>query len=413
MDGIKALCFLWVVLFFSCTKEIPNLDRTVISVADAVGTGEILNLSDYAKSVKYVPLETNDSVLIGHIEELVYEDGEVFLFDFQTRQCKQFNKDGDFMTVIGSIGQGPGEYAFIRALSFIPETKEVFLSTNQGYFIYGCENESYTYIPRIDIIDTYWDATTLAITNTLFLSQIVSPKDRRYHALLWGEKGNDEIYKLKSNSAGFTFHLEPKSYTISTNRWRFQDQIRCYWPETDTIYTVSDDLEFTKAFVIDLGKYKQSVEYILGAGREYEKKGCIGVLRNGYVESLNYLFLSFNFGELAPERFSHEVTDLRTKKKKIVDVNSVYGLFCKQTGELTLLNQPVRHKYLGFRNDLDGGPCFWPKYISSNDEMVTWWSAEDFLKIYEQLPDPSAELKTVAEKLTPDDNPVLMVVKLK
>ena len=78
-----------------------------------------------------------------------------------------------------------------------------------------------------------------------------------------------------------------------------------------------------------------------------------------------------------------------------------------------MLNQPVKHKQLGFRNDLDGGPCFWPKYISSEDEMVTWWMADEFLKIYESLPNPSAELRAVAEKLQPDDNPVLMVVQLK
>lgn len=92
---------------------------------------------------------------------------------------------------------------------------------------------------------------------------------------------------------------------------------------------------------------------------------------------------------------------------------SVFALFNKDTGKLVLMNQPVKHKYLGFRNDLDGGPAFWPKYISSKDEMVTWFMAEEFLEIYGQLPNPSPELKAVAEKLTPDDNPVLMVVQLK
>ena len=44
---------------------------------------------------------------------------------------------------------------------------------------------------------------------------------------------------------------------------------------------------------------------------------------------------------------------------------------------------------------------------------MTWWMADEFLKIYESLPNPSAELRAVAEKLQPDDNPVLMVVQLK
>ena len=85
----------------------------------------------------------------------------------------------------------------------------------------------------------------------------------------------------------------------------------------------------------------------------------------------------------------------------------------KAPGKLTLLNQPVKHKYLGFRNDLDGGPCFWPIYISPDEEMVTWFSADKFLEIYETLPNPSPELKALTEKLIPDDNPVLMIVQLK
>ena len=67
--------------------------------------------------------------------------------------------------------------------------------------------------------------------------------------------------------------------------------------------------------------------------------------------------------------------------------------------------------------------------------MVTWWTADEFLDIYdlpkfiydwinnlsrpitsnkiEVISNPSAELKSIAEKLNSDDNPVLMVVKLK
>lgn len=402
-----------IIVFLSCSEQSEIHDKTIISVANAVGTGEILNLSDYAKSVKYIPLETNDSILVGNIEDLFYEEEKILLYDFQTRQCKQFINNGKFSTFVGHIGQGPGEYNFIRALSFIPETKETFLSTNQGYFIYGLDGKLHTSIPRVEIADTYWDATTVAITNTLFFSQVVAPEDRRYHALIWGQKDSTRIYELIPNYAGLDFKGKPRSFTISTTKWRFRDQIRSYWPETDTIYTISDNLDFKKAFVLDLGKYKQSIEYTFGAGKDYAKKTYIGLLNNGYGESTNYLFFSFYFGDLAPESFSHEVIDIRTKKKKIIEVKNVYGLFNKGTGNLTLLNQPIKHKYLGFRNDLDGGPCFWPRYISSKDEMITWFLAEELLNIYKQLPNPSDELKAVAEKLTPDDNPVLMVVQLK
>ncbi|RHO65496.1 hypothetical protein DW083_20690 [Parabacteroides sp. AF48-14] len=96
-----------------------------------------------------------------------------------------------------------------------------------------------------------------------------------------------------------------------------------------------------------------------------------------------------------------------------VKVTNVHALFDKESGVLTLLDQPVKHKYLGFRNDLDGGPVFWPKFVSSGNEMVTWFTADELLAIYEQLPNPSAELEALVKKLSPDDNPVLMIVTLK
>ena len=76
-----------------------------------------------------------------------------------------------------------------------------------------------------------------------------------------------------------------------------------------------------------------------------------------------------------------------------VEVRNVYGFFDKLSGKLTLLNQPVKHKYLGFKNDMDGGPCFWPKYVSSDNKMVAWFTASDFLDVYEQLENPSPTLK--------------------
>lgn len=57
-----------ISLFLSCSSQEKSKDKRIIPVADAIGTGEILNLSDYAKSVKYIPLETNDSVLIGRLK---------------------------------------------------------------------------------------------------------------------------------------------------------------------------------------------------------------------------------------------------------------------------------------------------------------------------------------------------------
>ena len=90
----------------------------------------------------------------------------------------------------------------------------------------------------------------------------------------------------------------------------------------------------------------------------------------------------------------------------------VFGLFDKRTGELKLMNQPIKTK-LGFKNNLDGGPVIWPKYISSNDELVSTIQPEEFMEYYNKIQSPSAELKKIADKLEIDDNPIVIIAKLK
>ncbi len=123
----KYWIFLFII-FLSCSGKREIKDKTIISVADAVGTGEILNLSDYAKSVKYIPLETNDSVLVGHINYLIYESGHIILHDLQAELCRVFHADGSYKTNLGRIGHWPGEYSYVRAMAIMPGLEDVFLS---------------------------------------------------------------------------------------------------------------------------------------------------------------------------------------------------------------------------------------------------------------------------------------------
>lgn len=68
-----------LLLLCQCTTEKKELDPNIIPVESTVGSGQVLNLSDYASSIEYIPLETNDSVLIGKIEQIGFEKDLIFL----------------------------------------------------------------------------------------------------------------------------------------------------------------------------------------------------------------------------------------------------------------------------------------------------------------------------------------------
>lgn len=73
----------------------------------------------------------------------------------------------------------------------------------------------------------------------------------------------------------------------------------------------------------------------------------------------------------------------------------------------------------GFVNDLSGGPVFYPEF-KSEKEWIKVYSAEELLECIDKLkeenvlmPNKKEKLLSVMSSLKADDNPILVVVKLK
>lgn len=80
------------------------------------GDVDTLRASDYFSSVEYIPLETNDSCLIGAAPRVfLFRDTLVVVAD-QTRQGMAFSRSGRFLHPIGGEGRGPREYRSARSM---------------------------------------------------------------------------------------------------------------------------------------------------------------------------------------------------------------------------------------------------------------------------------------------------------
>jgi len=76
---VNGLLILFTFLIVSCSNKKDTLPHNIIPVASTVGNYKKLNLSEYATDIKYIPLETNDSVLVSDIIRIVYENGKILL----------------------------------------------------------------------------------------------------------------------------------------------------------------------------------------------------------------------------------------------------------------------------------------------------------------------------------------------
>lgn len=81
-----------------------------IDVAGAMEKPAELKLSELGSDVRYVPLETTDSCLVGGSPNILLLDKEIVVFSRQT--CFIFDKEsGKFLSKVGHLGDDPEAYS--------------------------------------------------------------------------------------------------------------------------------------------------------------------------------------------------------------------------------------------------------------------------------------------------------------
>ena len=94
-----------IILLYSCSKQEPINDIKKLVFNEDVNPN-IFNTLTY----KFIPLETNDSCLFSEIREIKIVDNKIYIIDDKRSKLLVFDISGKFITQIGNLGNGPGEY---------------------------------------------------------------------------------------------------------------------------------------------------------------------------------------------------------------------------------------------------------------------------------------------------------------
>lgn len=70
---------------------------------------EKVPLEDWAKNVRFIPLETNDSILIKYILKVILHEDKLLVY--HADRASVFDLSGRYLYDIGKLGEGPGEFA--------------------------------------------------------------------------------------------------------------------------------------------------------------------------------------------------------------------------------------------------------------------------------------------------------------
>lgn len=169
----KIFVFLLAIISYSCikkseeTRPFQAMDITVnkndwsrrtsnlTPKQIRIETEDNLNIktSELFISVRYVPLETRNDIVIGEVDKIVTTDNKIFLMDSKkAKAVYAFDKNGKFLNKIGNSGIGPGEYYFPQDMEVDEDNKEVFIfNGNQKKIFHYSFNGEYKGVTKLPV----------------------------------------------------------------------------------------------------------------------------------------------------------------------------------------------------------------------------------------------------------------------
>lgn len=150
---------------FSCHTNLKDETGKAVVVKIAQPTENEIKLSLIADSLVYIPLETQNDLLIGQITKLSVSDNYLCVLDEITSNVFCFTHDGKFVRKIGSRGVGPGEYVEINDVTTYSQQVYLWDGNLRKIFIYDGESgelkqevKTDYWAEYIHVIDDSWIA---------------------------------------------------------------------------------------------------------------------------------------------------------------------------------------------------------------------------------------------------------------
>ncbi len=417
-----------LILAQACSGNKNARDNTYGSIITAdleasIGKGNIVELSSVASEIEYIPLETSENSPVGDNQEIFFENGMFYLgCRNMTKGCQVFDIKGKHLNFFDRSGRGPEEYPYPTFANVLPETGNIVITGNDRcvkvYDPYGKFlnkfmipfDSRFEVIPGIIVNDsTYAGVIYFSYReNPEYVAVLFTPGDTtfKFHfpVPFFQTKNPFDLDLHSVVPAGEP--AKDKSFIpigFRTKMYRYKDQIRFFFPFNDTIFSVSAEKNIETPFVIKFGKTRNP-----GGKEVLANLNKFASIIGNPLENDHFIFLNFALNDHAHEPFEKEVmlSDSRIYRYK---ETGCFALLTKKNGCFTLLNQSEKG-ILGLREDILNGPPFWPKYVSSTGELVSFCSPEGLISWAENHK-VSPKLKKIIEKLDENDNPVVILAK--
>lgn len=358
-----------------------------IDIPLAIEHQKDIPLSEIAESIIYIPLETNPDGLLGYVTKVVFTSSAIYVSD--PNRILKFTPDGKFIRQIGNKGNGPGEYNGVS---------DFCVAENQSSLFIG--DFGHNGILKFDTIGNYQKSIETGIISSK-LKYIEPDKLLHYYTQL-GIDGNHSYIQL--TDLEFNPIAKYKNQVLETGNWSigvgpvYQYNKLAYYRQNynDTVYQITAD-KLVPRGILTIGKYLFPKDFSIGMGGDNEdiekarKPAKDKLTFHSIFESDQFMIIKLTQG-IARTYENPPIILYKKKSKEVLASNSS-----------------------GFVNDIDNGPSFIPKYRINDNLYIDYVEALNFkTKILDEAFDSQSDnLLKLANSLNENDNPVLMLVKLK
>ena len=409
-----------IIVLINCTGE-NSEPNEIIDIENNISNFKPFRLSNLDCELEYVVLETTSEAMLMDIRSIDISGDHIVVSDRD--KCLFFDRSGKFFSRIGSQGRGPGEYIYPAQVKIV--YNKIFLSDplKSELIIYNTKGE------LINIVKTPGglspsSSNWMPLTDSTYLVQIPNRTgNEKFRIALIDNNG--EILEGFPNTTFFTPHTAGwNSNDLTAHFYNSNNNI--YYKERliDTIWQIKND-NLHPSYIINLGKYGFPVQYRELPLNLYFEKLTETIPITNVFASNEYIFFILGYGRKYPFTFFRESCIIMGIEPPGPLPYNIIGLYNKPKKEFFLVspsNIVDQIEPTGIENDIDGGINFMPRYLVNDKLIVSWFEAyqlkmyvasESFKNSTPKYPEKKKELEELAASIDENDNPVLMLVKLK
>lgn len=437
----KGIYLLLIVCCIACTnsnKKTTETTSETIQHIDISGLrfpdGKLL-LSDAADDIEIIPLETTDkSIFDGKkIRNIVADQENIFIN--VSRRILHFNRKGKYIKDIGRFGQGPADFMYSTGIGLDESGKTLYVASNMSV-----ENKLVSYSYAGKHINTIQIAKEGA-----WLSGNTNHRELRDYCFVNGQhiirrrlplpdptKENWQIM-IKDTTNGLVAEIyDPSILEYQTdfkkNSGTELNRVNTYWEAFAPVMNRYDN-QITFLFEANdtLYGYNQATQQLSPRYIVYCANRLSFEETHVMDKSSKYFDTFIQLKDLLETRDFLYLVAEKEKYAYLLRVDKKSGEIQSKRREGEIKFAPIMQIHYRdvpepeFTNDLCGGLSFYPDHHNAK-EWIGVYNPEDLLENIDTneleetdvvLPEKRNRLLEVIKKLKEDDNPVLMIVKLR